>query len=72
MVLNINGTLDVERSDINNAINKEKQNQRDITGITTDNLQVQGEAIFEVCLVNIQDIQNILYFRCVSHLLSQR
>lgn len=24
MVLNINGTLDVERSDINNAINKEK------------------------------------------------
>lgn len=40
-------------------INKEKQNQIDITGITTDNLPVQGKAIFEVCLDNIQNIQNI-------------
>ena len=70
LVQNFDGTLEAYRSEINNVINKAKQNKIDITGITTDNLPVQVRAISENCENSIQNIQNILYFRCMSHLLA--
>lgn len=70
MVPNFDGTFDEYRSEINNVIKRVKQNQIDITGITSVNLRVQTQAISEECLDSIQNIQNILYFRFMSHLLA--
>lgn len=70
MVPNFDGTFDEYRSEINNVIKRVKQNQIDITGITSVNLRVQAQAISEECLDSIQNIQNILYFRFMSHLLA--
>lgn len=71
---NFEGNLDAYQKVVYSKIQKAKENQINIVGLTTDNLPVQIQALCQDSPDSIQnnfkEMENIIHFRCTNHLLN--
>lgn len=72
--LDFEGNFDSYQKVVRSKIQKAKENNITIVGLTTDNLPVQISALSHDCIDSIQntfdDMKNIIHFRCTNHLLN--